>query len=69
MWLSDILLPGDEPLTLKKVFEGLYVIQNAYTGDNGFFSRLPFHRKKPLVPEPEAENGAEGERPAKSFRG
>ena len=37
--LSGIVLPGDKPLTLRAVGNGMFVAVNAYEVDTGYFGR------------------------------
>ena len=34
---SGILLPGDRPLTLKEIAPGMYIVENTYERDLGYF--------------------------------
>jgi hypothetical protein len=52
---SGIVLPDEERLELRKIVEGLFVVQNAYTRDDGFFSRPTLYDRKPFVCEHEVE--------------
>lgn len=54
---SGIVLPGEKPLTLHEVVAGLYVVDNAYEYDAGFFGQSPLYSKEEpeLAPEPQSE--------------
>ncbi len=54
---SGIVLPGDEPLVVKEVIKGLYVVVNAYQRDAGFFGQSPLYPKEP--PESAVEASSE----------
>lgn len=49
---SGIVLPGEKPLTLHEVAAGLYVVDNAYEYDAGFFGESPLYSKEELEPAP-----------------
>jgi hypothetical protein len=57
---SGIVLPGDEPLTVKEVIKGLYVVVNAYERDAGYFARSPLY---PMEPPQSASEPASEEAP------
>lgn len=40
---SGIVLPGDKPLTLRAVGNGMFVAVNAYEVDAGYFGRSPLY--------------------------
>jgi hypothetical protein len=40
---SGIVLPGDKPLTLRAVGNGMFVAVNAYEFDAGYFGRSPLY--------------------------
>jgi hypothetical protein len=52
---SGIILPGSEPLPLKEVQRGLFLAENAYACDYGYFSRSPLYGKEAPVAEQDAE--------------
>ena len=41
---SGIVLPGDKPLTLKEVIPGLFVVENAYQKDLGYFAHSSIYK-------------------------
>jgi hypothetical protein len=45
--ISGIVLPGERPLTLREVAEGLYVADNAYEYDAGYFASSPEEEPQP----------------------
>jgi hypothetical protein len=42
---SGIVLPGDEPLPVREVVSGLYVVEQTYERDLGYFSESPIYAK------------------------
>jgi hypothetical protein len=40
---SGIVLPGDKPLTLRAVANGMFIATNAYEFDAGYFGQPPLY--------------------------
>ena len=53
---SGIVLPGDQPLSVKEVVSGLFVAVNAYECDTGYFSQSSLYTREQGQSKPASQS-------------
>jgi hypothetical protein len=48
---SGIVLPGDQPLPVREVVRGLYIVEKTHERDLGFFSESLLYARELAIPE------------------